>query len=829
MTTVTSNKFKSTTIYGTLSVIDNPNGNIISNTTLSGNLTVGGKINNIPVATIEYVSNLTSDAQEQINTKAPLASPTFTGTVSGITKAMVGLSNADNTTDLLKPISTATQTALNLLAPMESPSFTGTVSGITKSMVGLGDVQNTTDLNKPISTATQTALNLLAPMASPSFTGTVNGITKSMVGLGDVQNTTDLNKPISTATQTALNLLGGLSTNNSWSGTNTFNTSIPTTTLTPSLSSQFITKAYADTNYAGTGILSGTNSWTGTNTYNTNLPTSTLTPTTTSHLTNKAYVDLKAPLASPTFTGTVSGITKSMVGLGNIDNTTDLLKPLSTATQTALDLKAPSASPTFTGTVSGITKAMVGLSDVDNTTDLLKPISTATQTALDLKAPLASPTFTGTVTTSELTASGLITADNGLTISNGGINCININNSTDIYSNQYLRNLNHSNSGFCELFSNATTNDNIIIGSNVSTTRLTGQSVNIETDLYTTGLITTGGGITFNNGTVANNKLSNVYQMVFDSNYPNEKIILYDSGSSLYNYSIGVLSNTLFYSSPVNHNFYIGGTGTTPVVTMTSSGTTFTGTVSGITKSMVGLSNVDNTTDLLKPLSTATTNALNLKAPSASPTFTGTVSGITKSMVGLSDVDNTTDLLKPISTATTNALNLKAPLASPTFTGTVTTAELTVSGNITLGNGSVTPTTGQIGHRIGGLTGLATISGLTSNVSTITLTAGTWLLNGQVGMQSATAVAMSIQTYMLSFQNNGGITPMATEAQHGNGNNVAYTGYGNVNIGQYFSRQISQVVRLTSSVDFSLKFFVVYTGGDNFSNIGSYFNATRIA
>jgi hypothetical protein len=56
------------------------------------------------------------------------------------------------------------------------------------------------------------------------------------------------------------------------------------------------------------------------------------------------------------------------------------------ATQTALDLKANSADPSFTGTVSGITKAMVGLANVDNTSDASKPVSTATQTALDLKA-----------------------------------------------------------------------------------------------------------------------------------------------------------------------------------------------------------------------------------------------------------------------------------------------------------------------------------------------------------------------------------------------------------------------------------------------------------
>lgn len=67
-----------------------------------------------------------------------------------------------------------------------------------------------------------------------------------------------------------------------------------------------------------------------------------------------------------------------------------------TGLQTALDFKAPLADPTFTGTVSGVTKAMVGLGNVDNTADLAKPVSTAQQAALDAKASLASPTLTGT-------------------------------------------------------------------------------------------------------------------------------------------------------------------------------------------------------------------------------------------------------------------------------------------------------------------------------------------------------------------------------------------------------------------------------------------------
>lgn len=42
----------------------------------------------------------------------------------------------------------------------------------------------------------------------------------------------------------------------------------------------------------------------------------------------------KAELNSPTFTGTVAGITKAMVGLGNVDNTSDTTKNSATATLT---------------------------------------------------------------------------------------------------------------------------------------------------------------------------------------------------------------------------------------------------------------------------------------------------------------------------------------------------------------------------------------------------------------------------------------------------------------------------------------------------------------
>jgi hypothetical protein len=89
-------------------------------------------------------------------------------------------------------------------------------------------------------------------------------------------------------------------------------------------------------------------------------------------------------------------LSKSDVGLGNVDNTADVDKPVSTATQTALNAKqATLVSGTNIKTIEGqsllgsgnidLAKADVGLGNVDNTSDANKPISTATQTALNAK------------------------------------------------------------------------------------------------------------------------------------------------------------------------------------------------------------------------------------------------------------------------------------------------------------------------------------------------------------------------------------------------------------------------------------------------------------
>lgn len=83
-------------------------------------------------------------------------------------------------------------------------------------------------------------------------------------------------------------------------------------------------------------------------------------------------------------------VTKSDVGLGNVDNTSDATKNSAVATLTNKTLTAPVInSPT------GIVKADVGLGNVDNTSDATKNSAVATLTNKTLVSPvLNSPTMT---------------------------------------------------------------------------------------------------------------------------------------------------------------------------------------------------------------------------------------------------------------------------------------------------------------------------------------------------------------------------------------------------------------------------------------------------
>jgi hypothetical protein len=99
---------------------------------------------------------------------------------------------------------------------------------------------------------------------------------------------------------------------------------------------------------------------TGTVALTTDIPAGVVTESGTQTLTNKT-------LTSPVI-NTPTGITKTDIGLANVDNTSDANKPVSTAGQSALDLKANLSGATFTGAISGTSLTLSGDLTVNGTT-----------------------------------------------------------------------------------------------------------------------------------------------------------------------------------------------------------------------------------------------------------------------------------------------------------------------------------------------------------------------------------------------------------------------------------------------------------------------------
>jgi len=199
-----------------------------------------------------------------------------------------------------------------------------------------------------------------------TFSSTVNGITKSMVGLSNVDNTTDAGKPVSTATQTALDLKLNLSDpavdyyiSNSGSGAYLVN-GVSNGNIYFEKGKKYRIHVNASGHPFWIQTVSG--AYSSGNVYSTGI---------TNNGTQSGYIIVELALNAPQLyyaceyhssmvgliiTGTTFQTYKALADLSNVNNTTDINKPISTATQTALDLKQNTLSNAST-TVNGILTA----------------------------------------------------------------------------------------------------------------------------------------------------------------------------------------------------------------------------------------------------------------------------------------------------------------------------------------------------------------------------------------------------------------------------------------------------------------------------------------
>ena len=561
-------------------------------TTLSATQPTANRTITFPDATTTVVGTDTTNTLT--NKSISLGSNTVTATLAQLNTAV-------SDADLTSLSGTETLTNKTLTSPVISTIVnTGTITLPSSTDTLVGRATTDTLTNKSISLTNNTLTSTLAQLN----TAITDADVASLAGAETLTNKTLTSPVISGLTISDASIVIEGATADDYETTITF--ADPTADRVITFPNNSGTVAFtADISAATGGSVSETGTQTLTN-KSISLASNTITGTLAQFNTAVTDADL-APIASPTFTGTptlpsgtiattqtagdssTAVATTAFVGtaVANlVDSSPALLNTLdeiaaaigddpnfATTLTTSIGLKAPLASPTFTGTVSGITKSMVGLANVDNTTDANKPVSTATQTALDLKLNLSDPAV-----------------DYYISNSGSGAYLVNGVSNGNIYfekGKKYRIHVNASGHPFwIQTVSGAYSSGNV----------------------YSTGIT--------NNGTQ-----SGYIIVELASNAPQ-----------------------LYYACEYHSSM---------------AGSVITGTTFATYKALADLSNVNNTTDANKPVSTATQTALDLKANLASPTFTGTVSGITATMVGLGNVDNTSDAAKPISTATQTALDLK--------------------------------------------------------------------------------------------------------------------------------------------------------------------------
>ena len=360
----------------------------LASPTLTGTVTLpeSTSIGNVSNVEIGYLNGVTSDIQGQIDAKlatataastyAPLASPTLTGTVTLPESTSIGnVSNLEigyvnGVTSGIQTQLDAKQAVVANVSDVEIGYLDGVTSAIqtqlnTKQPV----VANVSDVEigylDGVTSSIQNQIDTKAPLASPTFTGTVtlpaNTITQSIMA-DDSIGTAEIIASSVTSSELAVDAV---------------------------TEAKIVDGAVTSAKIANLTIVDGDISATAA------IATSKISGLDTA-------LGLKAPLASPTFTGTVSGITKTMVGLGSVDNTADTAKPVSTAQATAIATAKSEAIADATAQVNAvIASAPAALNTLDELAAALGDdanFATSVTTSLGLKAPLASPTFTGTVT-----------------------------------------------------------------------------------------------------------------------------------------------------------------------------------------------------------------------------------------------------------------------------------------------------------------------------------------------------------------------------------------------------------------------------------------------
>ena len=189
----------------------------------------------------------------------------------------------------------------------------------------------------------------------------VNNLTIDVIGTAPTRPPFDNSTKIATTAyvETAVSAVGGvsLSGNNVFTGNNTYNTNLPTSTISAISGNQLVnlTTLNSEITTAGTSYakLATANAFTSTNTFNSFLPTSTILASSANEFTNKNYVDNAISGGSYVTTNTTQSISGA--------------KTFNTNTLTAsagITIKNGASAQTATLTQNATTLNVIGAGDI---------------------------------------------------------------------------------------------------------------------------------------------------------------------------------------------------------------------------------------------------------------------------------------------------------------------------------------------------------------------------------------------------------------------------------------------------------------------------------
>ena len=596
-----------------------------------------------------------------------------------VTKEQVGLGNVDNTSDLDKPVSHYQQDALDELERRLQGSIDGSGSDlsahisdlnnphqVTKEQVGLGNVDNTADKDKPISDATQKALDSIKTETNTIIETHIadknnpHEVTKEQIGLGEVTNDAQVKR-------SEMGVAGGVATLDQEG-------KVPSSQLPSFVDDVIEVDSYDNlptTGEAGKIYV----------TKDTNL---------TYRWSGSRYIEISASLALGETSSTAypgdkgkettdkvnthvadlnnpHQVTKEQVGLGNVDNTSDLDKPVSNATQELVDNTKKELEDLITSNEGGldnhikdfnnphkVTKDQVGLGNVDNTSDKDKPLSDAAKEAINEVKTLI--TSSGTDLSNHIKD---YTNPHRVTAEQVGLG--NVNNTSDLdkpISNATQKELDKLDAKIDKINTDQGTDLSAHLRDFSNPHKVTKEQIGLGNVDNTADLdkpISTATQKAIDDAKAANNtaldnhanRTDNPHKVTKDQvglgNVDNTADINKPVSVAQQN-ALDTLSNSL--NTAINN--HVGNTNNPHQVT----------------KEQVGLGKVDNTSDLEKPISVATQNAISEVVSNLDKHIAdkNNPHEVTKEQIGLGRVDNTSDLEKPISTATQVALDKKAEL-----------------------------------------------------------------------------------------------------------------------------------------------------------------------